>query len=226
VLEFRRQLEAEKKLLFESFDEMAAFREKLQRHLARWVRDHEKGQSRSRPDVPMAQPVAADSARFVRPASVGDPPSDSAAVRGADELVSEGRVTEANAVLARAFVNDDLAAMHRYASMQARAGNRSAAESSFRRLQEVAHRQGDIEWEVASLTGLAGVFRSLERRGDEEGCHREALHVREERLGPEHPDVAKSLNVLAEFLSENGRPQEALSLLERALAIQGFPDAA
>jgi tetratricopeptide (TPR) repeat protein len=45
------------------------------------------------------------------------------------------------------------------------------------------------------------------------------LAIREESLGPDHPDTATSLNNLAMLYEKQGRHREALPLLERALAI-------
>ena len=42
VLEFRRQLEDRKELLFSMYDELAAFENQLRRQLASWLRAHRK----------------------------------------------------------------------------------------------------------------------------------------------------------------------------------------
>jgi tetratricopeptide (TPR) repeat protein len=47
----------------------------------------------------------------------------------------------------------------------------------------------------------------------------EALSIREVRLGPEHPDVATSLNNLASWLADTNRRSEAEPLFKRAIAI-------
>jgi CHAT domain-containing protein len=49
---------------------------------------------------------------------------------------------------------------------------------------------------------------------------REALAIREQALGPDHPDVATSLNNLARLLQENGEYTEARPLYERSLKIR------
>jgi tetratricopeptide (TPR) repeat protein len=46
-----------------------------------------------------------------------------------------------------------------------------------------------------------------------------ALAIREQQLGPEHPDTATSLNNLAELYRAQGRYEQAEPLLQRALAI-------
>ena len=44
--------------------------------------------------------------------------------------------------------------------------------------------------------------------------------MKEAELGPEHPDVATSLNNLAQLYVSQGRMNEAAVLLERSLTIQ------
>ena len=46
-----------------------------------------------------------------------------------------------------------------------------------------------------------------------------ALDIREKALGPEHPDVADSLNNLAVLYHDQGKYGEAEPLYQRALAI-------
>ena len=50
-------------------------------------------------------------------------------------------------------------------------------------------------------------------------CIKRALAISEKALGPEHPDVAISLNNLALLYRAQGRYAEAEPLLKRALAI-------
>src|SRR4051794_16985025 len=47
----------------------------------------------------------------------------------------------------------------------------------------------------------------------------EALEIREKALGPDHPDVAKSLNNLAALYVRKGRFAEAEPLYQRAIRI-------
>jgi tetratricopeptide (TPR) repeat protein len=50
--------------------------------------------------------------------------------------------------------------------------------------------------------------------------YRRALAIREKVLGPDHPDVAASLNNLATLLDKQGKYDEAEPLYRRALAIR------
>ena len=51
-------------------------------------------------------------------------------------------------------------------------------------------------------------------------CYKKALAITEKALGPEHPDVATSLNNLAALYESQGRYAEAEPLYKRALAIR------
>ena len=66
----------------------------------------------------------------------------------------------------------------------------------------------------------------------ESAALKRALAIRERALGPEHPDVASSLNNLGNAFYHRGRHAEARPVYERALAIresafgQNSPDVA
>jgi len=54
---------------------------------------------------------------------------------------------------------------------------------------------------------------------------REALAIRRKMLGPQHPDIAESLNQLGEVLNKQGKFTEAEDRLREALAMANkFPD--
>jgi serine/threonine protein kinase len=74
--------------------------------------------------------------------------------------------------------------------------------------------------EAGRVVGLTGHY--LAQRGrfsQSEPLQWLALAISEKVLGPNHPDVAKSLNKLANLLNLQGRYAKALPLHERALAI-------
>ena len=57
------------------------------------------------------------------------------------------------------------------------------------------------------------------RYADAEPLHQQALAIWENTLGPEYPNVAASLNNLAELYNAQGRYADAEPLYQRALAI-------
>ncbi|GAB6037950.1 hypothetical protein JCM15519_25090 [Fundidesulfovibrio butyratiphilus] len=75
----------------------------------------------------------------------------------------------------------------------------------------------------AVATGLLKYAESLHAQGKNKQAlqpAREALALREKVLGPEHPDVASILDVLADVAQADGDYATAKPLYERALAIQ------
>ncbi len=66
---------------------------------------------------------------------------------------------------------------------------------------------------------LAEGYRRLGRLAQADSLARAALELREQRLGPNHVDVAASLNTLGLVLHEAGRSADAEPLLERAVEI-------
>ena len=57
------------------------------------------------------------------------------------------------------------------------------------------------------------------RDGEAEPLYQRALAIREKALGPEHPDVATSLENYADLLRKTGRVSEATKMEARAKAI-------
>ena len=58
------------------------------------------------------------------------------------------------------------------------------------------------------------------RYADAEPLYKRSLAIREKALGPDHPDVALSLNNLAELYHAQGRYADAEPLYKRSLAIR------
>ncbi len=74
--------------------------------------------------------------------------------------------------------------------------------------------------ELGALLGEVGsMLIEQSRLSAAEQCFRRALALNEEAFGPDHPDVARHLNNLAQILQETNRLAEAEHLVRRALAI-------
>src|SRR5580704_8615216 len=86
-------------------------------------------------------------------------------------------------------------------------------------------------WAASPSLAQSRAADELNRRVDEfyqAGRYAEAiplaqqvLAIREKMLGPDHPDVALSLNSLASLYDKQGRYAEAEPLYKRALVIRG-----
>ncbi len=73
---------------------------------------------------------------------------------------------------------------------------------------------------AAPLDNFGNVLRAAGRYPEAIAKHEEALEIRERLLGPDHPDVARTLGNLSSSLLEAGRNSEALVQQERALEIR------
>jgi tetratricopeptide (TPR) repeat protein/transcriptional regulator with XRE-family HTH domain len=70
-----------------------------------------------------------------------------------------------------------------------------------------------------ALNDLAILYWNLGRFDQAESLYRRALSIREERLEPDHPDIADSLNDLAILAKDQGNYAQAERLLRRAVKI-------
>ncbi len=73
---------------------------------------------------------------------------------------------------------------------------------------------------AASLNNLASLHQAQGNYAEAEPLYRRSLAIREKALGPEHPDVAQSLDNYAALLRETGRADEAAEMEARAKAIR------
>ena len=71
-----------------------------------------------------------------------------------------------------------------------------------------------------SLNNLAVLYKAQGRYTEAEAFHQHSLAIYEKALGPEHPDVAQSLENYADLLRETGRGAEAAKMEARAKAIR------
>ncbi len=71
-----------------------------------------------------------------------------------------------------------------------------------------------------NLNKLAQLYSTLGKYAEAEPLFRRSLAIRENSLGPKHPDVAQSLENYAILLRETGRPKKAAEMEARAKAIR------
>ena len=70
------------------------------------------------------------------------------------------------------------------------------------------------------MTGSDTAYQAQGRYAEAEPLHKRSLAILEKALGPEHPNVATSLENYAALLRETGRTAEADKLEARAKAIR------
>jgi tetratricopeptide (TPR) repeat protein len=102
--------------------------------------------------------------------------------------------------------------------------NWEACERLVPHIQAVAvqlEQQGTAQVEAAALFIQAGRYLRDRARYDQAApLVQRALAIREQQLGPQHPDTAQSLNSLALLYQGQGKYAEAEPLYQRALAVR------
>ena len=73
---------------------------------------------------------------------------------------------------------------------------------------------------ATSLNNLALLYQAQGKYAEAEPLVKRALAIYEKALGPEHPDVARSLENYAALLRETARADEAERMEARAKAIR------
>ncbi len=73
---------------------------------------------------------------------------------------------------------------------------------------------------ATSLNNLAELYPAQGRYAEAEPLYQRALAISEKALGPEHPDVAQSLENYAALLRQTARANEAERMEARAKAIR------
>lgn len=67
------------------------------------------------------------------------------------------------------------------------------------------------------MNNLAALYERQGRLTDAEPLYQRAAAIREQALGPDHPDLAISLNNLASLYQSEGRNGDALPIVERMI---------
>ena len=76
-----------------------------------------------------------------------------------------------------------------------------------------------------SLNDLAELYRAQGKYAEAEPLYKRSLAISEKALGPEHPDVATSLENMALLYRDTNREQEAQELEQRAERIRASAEA-
>ena len=129
----------------------------------------------------------------------------------------------AGAGAAGAGARDDAAARARIervrGALHRGAGELERARASLEAAAALAERL-ELPLELAAtLDDLGDVYRRLERGADAEARHTRALALEEGALGPQHPDVGRTLVHLGRALSDLGRADDARAAFRRAESI-------
>lgn len=210
VVDFKKQLEADKTLLFTTFDDTSRFEHLLRMHLAQWLREHEEGPTSKviQPEVP-ASPLAPPSDAALGQFPVPSPGADDVIIK-AIQLENQGRITEAEATYANALAGEESArVLHRYGRLLLGMGRLTDAENVLRR---------GLEQPFDTDVQRADLLNDLVYVLDTQGRYSEAAAYSNEslRLDPTDPTLIYNHAML---LRRRGKYREARLPMDTALSL-------
>lgn len=184
VLDFKKKLEQEKKLLFQQFDDAGEFEGALRMFLTSWVRRHEEeaGKSSDEVEAPIGKGAATagfpglEGAVGSGPPLADEAPEDPIPPEGTElsraaALANEGRFTEAESLYAvLTAANNNAAAAFEYGEFLFRLGRKIQAETMLRQAARIADAAGEREWVARSKAALGRLLASkgeLEKGAEE-----------------------------------------------------------
>lgn len=103
VLQFKKEREESKDMLFYTFDSPNKFTELLQRHLSKWVREHETKSTRQIVSTQASASEAFEGNEFHHS---NVPPDATDELERIDELISQGKMVEAEAIFSNLVAKD------------------------------------------------------------------------------------------------------------------------
>ena len=145
------------------------------------------------------------------------------------QALAAGRGAEATAHFEQALASAEVAALGNdriarsldtLAAAYLLDGRAVDADKLYRRALALLERMGAPELEVAQvLSGLGSALVKQARFTEAEPLYERARSIRENRLGPDHPEVAATLHNTAELFAGLGRFVEAANLYEQSQSL-------
>jgi tetratricopeptide (TPR) repeat protein len=189
VLDFRKKIEADKKLLYRQVENADDFADALRAHLARWLHDHEQRKGSEGTDGSEPKPVggadgpgAADpptpEIEEVTPPAPPAPQGSDELLNQAAQLVSQSNFTEAESLLAKAAEkrNNPTHSLA-YAELLTRLSRPRAAVAELEATADLAQDAGELPIAVRSLLALASLQDDLGRGDKAEDAAARAIDV-------------------------------------------------
>ncbi|HEV2746365.1 MAG TPA: DUF4062 domain-containing protein [Allosphingosinicella sp.] len=215
VLDFRKQIETERKLLYQQVEGERDFADELRKHLAQWVRDYEAQRGGAAVDEQFE--AAGTQAALPAPApSTGTAEEPPGLIAESAKLISESKFTEAERLLATAAAkNDNPVALLAYAELLTRLNRRRQAIEAYEATVGLAGDAGEPAVGAPALLALARLRDDLGMGDAAEEAARHAIELfwRIDDQG----GAARSYILLGERSRRVGAFQEAEKLYRTAI---------
>ncbi|MCK4783356.1 MAG: tetratricopeptide repeat protein [Desulfobacteraceae bacterium] len=221
VLEFKKELQSEKKILYHTFDVVKEFENILRRYLGQWVR--EQGLS-SKVDSPEPPPRSDGDIKLLDFRTAGfkidvdETYTNISLINEANKLADEGKNIEAEALYAKAVITgNDMVALNSYGSFLLNIGRLAQAEITYGRVLELSESK---DYELGRAVALGNLGLICQMQGDLEKAERmfrKALGIHE-RLGRQD-GISTSYSNLGFIYQTRGDLDKAEGMFKMALEI-------
>ena len=215
-MEFRRQIEREKKLLFATFDDLRLFEKLVRRHLDQWLIDHEQGRGPEKvgPSPPSTPPPDSDATLKHQEG----PSAKREALDEAERLADEGHLVDCEAKFAEATAaGNDPDAFNRYGHYLLRVGRLGQAASACRRVVELGELSNDLAWTAIGYGNLGVIYQKLGQFKRAEEMYLKALAL-DEQIGRKKEQSIQYAN-LASIYVDQAELERAEEFYLKAIAI-------
>ena len=202
ILDFKRQLQDEKKVYYQEINDIPEFEKHLRRHLADWLCGHEA--------KPEERTVISEKVESIPPTSnpISFSPKEMELIEKAEKHADEGKLLEAEEHFARAIVNgNNPAAFNQYGHFLNRVGRFSQAFVMFERVFELASISGDIELQAIACGNMGIIYQIFGDLKGAEKLHRLSLNIEKERGGYE--GMANQYGNLGIIYQQQGNLEQA-----------------
>jgi tetratricopeptide (TPR) repeat protein len=207
VLDFKRLLEKERSLLYETFDTPEAFSEKLRKHIAKWTRDH-SGEAN---EEVIKEIIEIES-------------DDKQTIEFIDAIKNRSGYTDTEAKLANdVIIKRDMQSFDRYGIFLSQEERYDDSITLYQQMHDLANDVGDLAWASTAIARIGGVYRSQGRPSEAIPILMNALRLKKD-AGDEKGET--SVNIwIGDLTFKQKKPDIALKHYTDALLLNiGFDD--
>jgi tetratricopeptide (TPR) repeat protein len=219
VIDFRKELEREKKILFSTFDEIKRFETLVRQQLHQWLFEHERGLSKKKVGAQSPPPISLKPSATPLPSGAKGVTSGSyVLIDEAEHLASEGRLVEAETKFAEAIVaGNDAVALNRYGHFLVRVGRLDQASVMYQRVLQLGDLSNEDLWRSVGYGSLGVIYQTRGELGRAEEMHKKSLVI-SERIGRQE-GMANQYGNLGVIHQMRGELDRAEEMHKKSLAI-------
>lgn len=209
VLNFKRSLEKDRNLLFETFDTSEAFGEKLRRHVAKWTRDHSGEVQHEVNDETSENEIQND---------------DKQDIDFIEDIKSSNGYTDTEEKLANdVTIKRDMHSFDRYGIFLSQEERYEDAITLYQQMYDLANDAGDLPWASTAIARIGGAYRAQGRTSEALPILMNALRLKK-KAGDEKGET--SVNIwIGDLTLKQKKPDIALKHYSDALSLNiGFDE--